>query len=349
MKYEHLLIEKKWQEYWEKNDTFKTDVWDFSKPKYYVLDMFPYPSGVGLHAGHPEGYTATDIVSRMKRMQGYNVLHPMGYDSFGLPAEQYAVSTGNHPNGFTQTNIKTFSKQLRELGFDYDWSKMIATSDPEFYKWTQWIFKQLYLDGYAQYIDMPVNWCEELGTVLSNDEVIDGKSERGGFPVVRKNMKQWVINQPAFAEKLLEGLDEIDWPESTKLMQKNWIGKSTGVEVKFQIVGGGEFSIFTTCIETIYGITFMVLAPDGDVVKQLMPRIENKEEVEAYIAETLKKNDMDRTELNKTKSGCELKGIKCINPVNGKEARMFIGDFVLASYGTGAVMAVPSHDQRDFE
>ena len=349
MKYEHLDIEKKWQEYWEKNHTFKTDVWDFSKPKYYVLDMFPYPSGVGLHAGHPEGYTATDIVSRMKRMQGYNVLHPMGYDSFGLPAEQYAVSTGNHPNGFTQSNIKSFSKQLRELGFDYDWDKMIATSDPDFYKWTQWIFKQLYLDGYAQYIDMPVNWCEELGTVLSNDEVIDGKSERGGFPVVRKNMKQWVINQPAFAEQLLEGLEEIDWPESTKLMQKNWIGKSTGVEVKFQIVGGGEFSIFTTCIETIYGITFMVLAPDGDVVKQLMPRIENKEEVEAYIAETLKKNDMDRTELNKTKSGCELKGITCINPVNGKEARMFIGDFVLASYGTGAVMAVPSHDQRDFE
>ncbi len=349
MKYEHLQVEKKWQEYWEKNQTFKTDVWDFSKPKYYVLDMFPYPSGVGLHAGHPEGYTATDIVSRMKRMQGYNVLHPMGYDSFGLPAEQYAVNTGNHPSGFTQENIKTFSKQLKELGFDYDWSKMIATSDPEFYKWTQWIFKQLYLDGYAQYIDMPVNWCEELGTVLSNDEVIDGKSERGGFPVVRKNMKQWVINQPAFAEELLEGLEEIDWPESTKLMQKNWIGKSTGVEVKFRIVGGGEFSIFTTCIETIYGITFMVLAPDGSIVKELMPRIENKDEVEAYIAETLKKNDMDRTELNKTKSGCELKGVTCINPVNGKEVRMFIGDFVLASYGTGAVMAVPSHDQRDFE
>ena len=311
--------------------------------------MFPYPSGVGLHAGHPEGYTATDIVSRMKRMQGYNVLHPMGYDSFGLPADQYAVTTGHHPNGFTQKNIETFSKQLKELGFDYDWSKMIATSDPKFYKWTQWIFKQLYLDGYAKYVDMPVNWCEELGTVLSNDEVIDGKSERGGFPVVRKNMKQWVIDQPAFAEKLLEGLDEIDWPESTKAIQRNWIGKSTGVEVKFNIVGGGEFSIYTTCIETIYGITFMVLAPDGQIVKDLMPRIENKEEVQAYIDETLKKNDMDRTELNKTKSGCELKGVTCINPVNGKEVRMFIGDFVLASYGTGAVMAVPSHDQRDFE
>ena len=347
--YDPKLIEKKWQDYWQEHETFKTDVWDFSKPKFYALDMFPYPSGVGLHAGHPEGYTATDIVSRMKRMQGYNVLHPMGYDSFGLPAEQYAVSTGHHPEGFTQRNIETFSHQLRELGFDYDWSKMIATSDPEFYKWTQWIFKQLYLDGYAQYIDMPVNWCEELGTVLSNDEVIDGKSERGGYPVVRKNMKQWVINQPAFAEKLLEGLEEIDWPESTKDMQRHWIGKSEGVEVKFRIVGGGEFSIFTTCIETIYGITFMVLAPDGQLVQDLMPRIQNQDEVKAYIEETRKKNDMDRTELNKGKSGCRLEGVKCINPANGKEAELFIGDFVLASYGTGAVMAVPSHDQRDFE
>ena len=324
-------------------------MWDFSKPKYYVLDMFPYPSGVGLHAGHPEGYTATDIMSRMKRMQGYNVLHPMGYDSFGLPAEQYAVSTGHHPNGFTESNIETFSKQLKELGFDYDWTKMLATSDPKFYKWTQWIFKQLYLAGYAKLVDMPVNWCEELGTVLSNDEVIDGKSERGGYPVVRKNMKQWVIDQPAFAEKLLEGLNEIDWPESTKDMQRHWIGKSEGVEVDFKIVGGGEFSIYTTCIETIYGITFMVLAPDGQLVRELMPRIGNKEEVEAYIAETLKKNDMDRTELNKTKSGCKLKGIYAVNPVNGREVPVFIGDFVLASYGTGAVMAVPTHDQRDFE
>ena len=347
--YNHHEIEKKWQKYWEENETFKTDVWDFSKPKFYALDMFPYPSGVGLHAGHPEGYTATDISSRMKRMQGYNVLHPMGYDSFGLPAEQYAVNTGNNPNGFTQENIKTFTAQLKELGFDYDWSKMIATSDPSFYKWTQWIFKKLYEKGYAKLIDMPVNWCEELGTVLSNDEVIDGKSERGGYPVVRKNMKQWVIDQVAFADELLEGLNEIDWPESTKDMQRHWIGRSEGVEVKFQIVGGGEFSIYTTCIETIYGITFMVLAPDGQIVKDLMPRIQNKEEVQSYIDETLKKNDMDRTELNKTKSGCELKGVTCINPVNGKEVRMFIGDFVLANYGTGAVMAVPSHDQRDFE
>ena len=347
--YNHQEIEKKWQQYWEEHETFKTDIWDFSKPKFYALDMFPYPSGVGLHAGHPEGYTATDIVSRMKRMQGYNVLHPMGYDSFGLPAEQYAVQTGNNPNGFTQKNIEYFTSQLKELGFDYDWSRMVATSDPEFYHWTQWIFKQLYKDGYAKYVDMPVNWCEELGTVLSNDEVIDGKSERGGYPVVRKNMKQLCIDQPAFAQRLLDGLDEIDWPESTKEMQRNWIGKSTGVEVEFQIVGGGKFSIFTTCIETIYGITFMVLAPDGNLVQELMPRIQNQEEVKAYIQETISKSDMDRTELNKGKSGCRLEGIKAINPVNGKEVEVFIGDFVLANYGTGAVMAVPSHDQRDFE
>ncbi len=348
-RYNPAEIEAKWQQYWEENETFRTDVWDFSKPKYYVLDMFPYPSGVGLHAGHPEGYTATDIMSRMKRMQGYNVLHPMGYDSFGLPAEQYAVSTGNHPNGFTQENIKTFSKQLKELGFDYDWSKMTATSDPEFYKWTQWIFKKLWEAGYAKRIEMPVNWCEELGTVLSNDEVIDGKSERGGYPVVKKNMMQWVIDQPAFAEKLLEGLDEIDWPESTKEIQRNWIGKSTGVEVDFKLVDGGEFSIYTTCIETIYGITFMVLAPDGKITAGLLDRVENREEVQAYIDETVKKSDIDRTDLNKGKTGCPLKGVYAINPVNGKEVPVFIGDFVLANYGTGAVMAVPSHDQRDFE
>ena len=349
MEYNFKEIEKKWKKYWEDNKNFKTDVWDFSKPKYYVLDMFPYPSGVGLHAGHPEGYTATDIVSRMKRMQGYNVLHPMGYDSFGLPAEQYADQTGHHPSGFTQKNIEYFTKQLKELGFDYDWDRVIATSDPKYYKWTQWIFKQLYKDGYAKYVDMPVNWCEELGTVLSNDEVIDGKSERGGYPVVRKNMKQLCIDQPKFAQRLLDGLNEIDWPESTKEMQRNWIGKSVGVEVDFNVVGGGKFSIYTTCIETIYGITFMVLAPDGNLVKELMPRIENKDEVNAYIEETLKKSDMDRTELNKGKSGCILKGIYAINPVNNKEVPVFIGDFVLANYGTGAVMAVPSHDQRDFE
>ena len=347
--YDFKTIEKKWQKYWEENQTFKTDIWDFSKPKFYALDMFPYPSGVGLHAGHPEGYTATDIIARMKRMQGYNVLHPMGYDSFGLPAEQYAVTTGNHPAGFTEKNIQTFSKQLKELGFDYDWDRCIATSDPSYYKWTQWIFKQLYKDGYAKYVDMPVNWCEELGTVLSNDEVIDGKSERGGYPVVRKNMKQLCIDQVKFAEELLEGLDTIDWPESTKEMQRNWIGKSTGVELDVEISGGGKFSIFTTCIETVYGITFFVIAPDGKLIQELMPRVENKEEVQKYIDETAKKSAMDRTELNKGKSGVEVKGIKAINPINGKEVPIFLGDFVLGDYGTGAVMAVPTHDQRDFE
>lgn len=347
--YNHKEIEKKWREYWDENKTFETDVWDFSKPKFYALDMFPYPSGVGLHAGHPEGYTATDIVSRMKRMQGYNVLHPIGFDSFGLPAEQFAIKTGKHPNGFTEANIKVFTEQLKLLGLSYDWDREVSTHDPKFYKWTQWIFKKLYEDGLAKCIDMPVNWCEELGTVLANDEVIDGKSERGGFPVVRKNMKQWVIDIPKYAEKLLDGLNEIDWPESTKEMQRNWIGKSVGVEVDFEITGGGKFSIYTTCIETIYGITFMVLAPENKLVDELKPRIENWNEVEAYRIETAKKSDFDRTELNKGKTGVELKGVKAINPVNGKEVPVFLGDFVLASYGTGAVMAVPTHDQRDFE
>ncbi len=342
-------IEKKWQEYWDKNKTFKTDAYDFSKPKFYALDMFPYPSGVGLHAGHPEGYTATDVVCRMKRMQGYNVLHPMGYDSFGLPAEQYAIQTGNHPAIFTEKNIETFRSQLKSIGFSYDWDREISTSDPGYYKWTQWIFKRLFLDGYAKYIDMPVNWCEELGTVLSNDEVIDGKSERGGYPVVRKNMKQWVIDIPKFADRLLSGLDGLDWPESTKEIQRNWIGKSTGVEVEFKIKDGGKFSIYTTCIETIYGITFMVLAPENPLVDELSDRIENWDEVVKYREETAKKSDIDRTELNKEKNGVILKGIYAINPVNGKEVPVYLGDFVLASYGTGAVMAVPSHDQRDFE
>ena len=347
--YNFKEIEKKWQNYWKENHTFKVDVWDFSKPKYYALDMFPYPSGVGLHAGHPEGYTATDIVSRMKRMQGYNVLHPIGYDSFGLPAEQYAIQTGNHPAEFTQKNIETFQGQLERLGFSYDWDRVISTSDPSYYKWTQWIFKKLYESGLARQIDMPVNWCEELGTVLANDEVIDGKSERGGYPVVRKNMKQWIIDMPAYAEKLLDGLDELDWPESTKEMQRKWIGKSEGVEVKFEIKDGGEFSIFTTCIETIYGITFIVLAPENKLVDQLKHRIKNWEEVVKYREETAKKTEMDRTELNKEKNGVKLEGIYAINPVNGKEVPVFLGDFVLSSYGTGAVMAVPSHDQRDFE
>ena len=346
--YNHKIIEKKWQDYWEKNHTFKTDVWDFSKPKFYALDMFPYPSGVGLHAGHPEGYTATDIVSRMKRMQGYNVLHPMGYDSFGLPAEQYAISTGNHPDGFTQKNIETFSKQLKELGFDYDWDKMIATSDPSYYHWTQWIFKNMYLDGYAKYIDMPVNWCEELGTVLANDEVIDGKSERGGYPVIRKNMKQWVIDQPAFAEELLEGLDRIDWPESTKEMQRNWIGKSTGALVDFKVSGIDEkFTVFTTRCDTLFGATYCVLAPEHTLVEKITTN-EQKVMVEEYKKLCASKSELERTELNKDKTGV-FTGAYAINPVNGKEIPIWISDYVLASYGTGAIMAVPAHDTRDYE
>ncbi|MBQ2872788.1 MAG: leucine--tRNA ligase [Bacilli bacterium] len=346
--YNFTKIEKKWQKYWEENNTFKTDVWDFSKPKYYVLDMFPYPSGVGLHAGHPEGYTATDIVSRMKRMQGYNVLHPMGYDSFGLPAEQYAVQTGNHPDGFTSENIKTFEKQLKSLGFDYDWDKEIRTSDPSFYKWTQWIFRELYLDGYAKYVDMPVNWCEELGTVLSNDEVIDGKSERGGYPVVRKNMKQWVIDQPAFAEKLLEGLEEIDFPESTKEMQRNWIGKSVGAHVVFKVANTKhEFTVFTTRCDTLFGATYCVMSPEHELV-DLITTSDKMEEVKKYKSVCATKSDLERTELNKEKTGVFI-GAYAINPVNGKEIPIYISDYVLASYGTGAIMAVPAHDDRDYE
>ncbi|HOB26429.1 MAG TPA: leucine--tRNA ligase, partial [Bacilli bacterium] len=341
--------EKKWREYWEENKTFKTDTNDFSKPKYYALDMFPYPSGVGLHAGHPEGYTATDIVARMKRMQGFNVLHPMGFDSFGLPAEQFAIQTGHHPSIFTNENIETFRNQLKALGFSYDWDREVSTSDPSYYKWTQWIFKRLYEAGYAKNVDMPVNWCEELGTVLSNDEIIDGKSERGGYPVIRKNMKQWVIEIPRYAEKLLDGLNDIDWPDSTKEIQKNWIGKSTGVEVDFQVTGGGKFSIYTTCVETIYGITFMVLAPENPLIDELKEHITNFDEVVKYREETALKSDLDRTELNKEKTGVEVKGIKAIHPLTGKEVPIYLGDFVLASYGTGAVMAVPTHDQRDFE
>ena len=348
MNYNANEIEKKWQEYWKKNETFKTDVWDFSKPKYYVLDMFPYPSGVGLHAGHVEGYTATDIVSRMKRMQGYNVLHPMGYDSFGLPAEQYAVQTGNHPAGFTEKNIAYFSEQLNTLGFDYDWTKMVATSDPKFYHWTQWIFKQLYKDGYAKYVDMPVNWCEELGTVLSNDEVIDGKSERGGYPVVRKKMKQLCIDQPKFAEKLLDGLNKIDWPESTKEMQRNWIGKSTGAHVTFKIDGHEEtFTVFTTRPDTLFGATYCVLAPEHDLVDEITTP-DHKEEVDAYKKTCASKSDLERTELNKDKTGVFI-GAYAINPVNNKKIPIYISDYVLATYGTGAIMAVPAHDTRDYE
>ncbi len=346
--YNFKKIEEKWRKYWEEKDTFHTDVWDFSKPKFYALDMFPYPSGVGLHAGHAEGYTATDIISRMKRMQGYNVLHPMGYDSFGLPAEQYAVTTGNHPNGFTEKNIDTFTKQLKSIGFDYDWSKMLKTSDPNFYKWTQWIFKQLYLDGYAKYIDMPVNWCEELGTVLSNDEVIDGKSERGGFPVVRRNMKQWVIDQAVFAEKLLEGLDEVNWPESTKEMQRNWIGKSVGAHVVFKIKDNDkEFTVFTTRPDTLFGATYCVMAPEHELV-DIIVTDEKREQVDAYKKVCASKSDLERTELNHEKTGVFI-GAYAINPVNDEEIPIYISDYVLASYGTGAIMAVPAHDSRDYE
>ncbi len=341
-------IEEKWQKYWEENKTFKTDARDYSKPKFYCLDMFPYPSGVGLHAGHPEGYTATDIVCRMKRMQGYNVLHPMGFDSFGLPAEQYAIKTGNHPAKFTNENIETFKKQLKMLGFSYDWDREISTSDPSYYKWTQWIFKRLYEDGLCKYIDMPVNWCEELGTVLSNDEVIDGKSERGGFPVVRKNMKQWVIDIPKYAERLLEGLDTIDWPESTKEIQRNWIGKSIGAEVNFKVANSNlDFTVFTTRCDTLFGATYCVLAPEHELVDEITTK-EQKEEVNAYKKECARKSDLERTELNKEKTGV-FTGAYAINPVNDKEIPIYISDYVLKSYGTGAIMAVPAHDDRDYE
>ena len=348
MMYEANKIEKKWQKYWDEHETFKTDVWDFSKPKFYCLDMFPYPSGQGLHVGHPEGYTATDIVSRYKRMRGFNVLHPMGWDAFGLPAEQYAINTGNHPAGFTENNIQTFKRQLKMLGFSYDWSKEVSTADPKFYKWTQWIFKQLYEDGYAKCVDMPVNWCEELGTVLANDEVIDGKSERGGYPVIRKNMRQWVLTIPKYAEKLLEGLEKIDWPESTKEMQKNWIGKSVGAHVDFKIAGTDlTFTVFTTRPDTLFGATYCVMAPEHEYVNQITTD-EQKEQVNAYKLECAKKSDLERTELNKEKTGV-FTGAYAINPVNGKEIPIWISDYVLAGYGTGAIMAVPAHDTRDYE
>ncbi len=337
-------IESKWRKYWEDNNTFKTDVWDFSKPKFYALDMFPYPSGVGLHAGHPEGYTATDIVCRMKRMQGYNVLHPMGFDSFGLPAEQYAIQTGNHPAIFTNKNIETFTEQLKKIGFSFDWDRCVSTSDPKFYRWTQWIFSRLYEDGLAKQIDMPVNWCPELGTVLANDEVIDGKSERGGYPVIRKNMKQWVIDIPKYAEKLLDGLNEIDWPDSTKEMQRNWIGKSIGAHVKFK-VDDYEFTVFTTRCDTLFGATYCVLAPEHELVDKIST---NKKEVEEYKKMCASKSDLERTELNKEKTGV-FTGAYAINPVNGKKIPIWISDYVLASYGTGAIMAVPAHDERDYE
>ena len=349
MEYDFKNIEKKWQDYWDKNETFKTDVWDFSKPKYYALDMFPYPSGQGLHVGHPEGYTATDIISRMKRMQGYNVLHPMGWDAFGLPAEQYAINTGNHPDGFTVNNIATFKKQLKMLGFSFDWSKEISTADPSYYKWTQWIFKQLFQDGIAKLVDMPVNWCEELGTVLANDEVINGKSERGGYPVVRKNMKQWVLDIPRYAETLLDGLEQLDWPESTKEIQRNWIGKSVGAHINFKIaeMENLSFTVFTTRCDTLFGATYCVLAPEHELVTKITTP-EQKELVHQYVQNCSLKSDLERTELNKEKTGV-FTGSYAINPVNGKKIPIWISDYVLLGYGTGAIMAVPAHDERDYD
>ena len=345
--YNHEKIEKKWQEYWEKNKTFKTDIYDFSKPKYYCLDMFPYPSGEGLHVGHPEGYTATDIVSRMKRMQGFNVLHPMGFDSFGLPAEQYAIKTGNHPGVFTEKNIANFTRQMKELGFSYDWDRAISTSDPSFYKWTQWIFKQMYLKNLAEYTYMPVNWCEELGTVLANDEIIDGKSERGGYPVVRKNMRQWVMKMPKYADVLLEGLNKLNWPESTKEMQRNWIGRSVGAEIKFKVKNTDyEFTVFTTRCDTLFGATYCVLSPEHDLIDKIVTP-NQKDSVLNYKKECSLKSDLERTDLNKDKTGV-FTGAYAINPVNGKELPIWISDYVLVSYGTGAIMAVPAHDERDY-
>lgn len=349
MSYNFREIEKKWQNYWDENKTYYTDVWDFSKPKYYALDMFPYPSGQGLHVGHPEGYTATDIISRMKRMQGYNVLHPMGWDAFGLPAEQYAIKTGNHPAGFTKENIKTFKRQLKMLGFSFDWDKEIATCDPDYYKWTQKIFSELYKDGLAKLVEMPVNWCEELGCVLSNDEVINGKSERGGFPVIRKNMKQWVLDIPKYAEKLLAGLEEIDWPESTKEIERNWIGKSVGAEIRFKVADSNnlEFTVFTTRPDTLFGSTYCVLSPEHEIVSQITTK-EQKSVVDNYIRQAASKSDLERTELNKDKTGV-FTGSYAINPVNNEKIPIWISDYVLVTYGTGAIMAVPAHDQRDYE
>lgn len=348
MAYNFKEVEKKWQNYWEKNKTFKTDEWDFSKPKFYALDMFPYPSASGLHVGHVAGYTATDIVSRMKRMEGYNVLHPMGWDAFGLPAEQFAVQTGNHPEVFTRKNIDIFRKQLKSMGLSYDWDREFATCDTDYYKWTQWIFKKIYEKGLAKYVDMPVNWCEGLGTVLSNDEIIDGKSERGGFPVVRKNMKQWVLNITDYAETLLQGLEELDWPESTKEIQRNWIGKSVGAEIEFNVENSNEkFTVFTTRPDTIYGATYCVLAPEHPLVNKITTD-EQKDKVEEYVKKASSKSDLERTELNKEKTGVFTGGY-AINPLNKKLIPIWISDYVLMTYAKGAIMAVPAHDERDYE
>ena len=347
MEYNFKNIEKKWQKYWDENHTF--EVKNEGANPYYILVEFPYPSGAGLHVGHVRSYTAQDAMARMKRMQGYNVLYPMGFDAFGAPAEEYAIKNHVHPKEATKINIDHFREQMKSLGMSFDWSREFSTTDPEYYKWTQWQFLLLYKHGMAYKDTVPVNWCPKCKSVLSNEDAAGGVCERCGTNVVQKEKSQWMLRMSDYAEDLLTGLEDTHFAEKVKLGQINWIGKSTGVEMDVNIVGGGKFSIFTTCIETVYGITFFVIAPDGKLIKELLPRVENKEEALAYINETAKKSAMDRTELNKGKTGCILKGIKAINPVNGREVPVFLGDFVLGSYGTGAVMAVPSHDQRDFE
>ena len=343
-----LEIEKKWQNYWDEHHTFEVKNND-SKPPFYVLVEFPYPSGSGLHVGHVRSYTAQDAIARMKRLQGYNVLYPMGWDAFGAPAETYAIKNHIHPKQAVKENIKTFKSQMKNLGFSFDWTREFSTTDPEYYKWTQWQFLQFYKHNMAYKATVPVNWCPNCKTVLSNEDAAGGVCERCGTTVVQKEKSQWMLKMASYAEDLLKGLDDTNFAKKVKLGQINWIGKSVGVEVDIDIVGGGKFSIFTTCIETIYGITFFVIAPDGKLIQELMPRVENKEEVLNYIEETKKKSNMDRTELNKGKTGCEIKGIKAIHPITKEEVPIFLGDFVLGEYGTGAVMAVPSHDQRDFE
>jgi leucyl-tRNA synthetase len=348
MEYSFESIEPKWQKYWDDNHTFKSLDFDKSKPKYYVLDMFPYPSGAGLHVGHPEGYTATDIMARYKRMKGFNVLHPMGWDSFGLPAENYAMKTGIHPNIVTQENIKTFKRQLKMLGFSYDWEREVATSNLDYYRWTQWIFVQLYNKGLAYESEMMVNWCPNLKTVLANEEVVNGKSEVGGHPVIRKPMKQWMLKITEYAERLIADLDGLDWPESVKEMQRVWIGKSEGALINFKVDGANEkIEVFTTRPDTIFGATYMVLAPDHKLVS-IITTNEHKNEVKSYQDETAKKSDLERTELNKDKSGVWT-GAYAINPANNKKIKIFIADYVLSTYGTGAIMAVPAHDERDYE
>lgn len=348
MSYNHKEIEKKWQRYWEEHKTFKTTE-EEAKPNYYALDMFPYPSGQGLHVGHPEGYTATDIISRMKRMQGYNVLHPMGWDAFGLPAEQYALNTGNSPREFTKKNINNFRRQIKSLGLSYDWDREVNTTDPAYYKWTQWIFEQLYKRGLAYEAEIPVNWSPDLGTVVANEEVIDGKTERGGFPVIRKPMRQWVLKITAYADRLIDDLDDLDWPEAIKEQQKNWIGRSVGASIKFALENDAEtkIEVFSTRPDTIFGASCLVLAPEHDLVAKLTTS-EQKAAVDAYIDEVAHKSDLERTDLAKDKTGV-FTGSYVINPVNGQKVPVWIADYVLASYGTGAIMVVPAHDERDYE